>query len=175
MFTDDEIDEIRNYLSETPGRIYLGCDSQKYKSRDGQWYARYTTVLIVHIHNSRGGKIFKTTDRELDYDQKRDKPRLRLMNEVYRVSSTYVELGDLLEEREVEIHLDINPDLSHNSSIVIKEALGYVQGVTGIKAKVKPDAFAASRCADAGVRGRWNDNYPNKQSLRHERSQAQVQ
>lgn len=165
MFTENEIDEIRKYLSETPGRIYLGCDSQKYKARDGTWYARYTTVLIVHIHNNRGGRIFSTTERELDYDKKWDKPRLRLMNEVYRVSSTYIGLGDLLEDREVEIHLDINPDMNHNSNIVIKEALGYVQGVTGIKAKVKPDAFAASRCADAGVRGRWRNDYPYRRSV----------
>ncbi len=156
MFNEKEINEIRDYL-ETVGpesRVYLGCDSQKFK-KHGEWWARYTVVLIVHINNCNGGKVFGYNMQERDYDQKFDKPRMRLMNEVYKVSEVYLELGDVLENHEVEVHLDINPDEKWGSSCVIREAAGYIRGVCGVEPKVKPDAFAASYAADAVVRGRF--------------------
>lgn len=156
MFTQKEIQEIREYLLsvDPDSRIYLGCDSQKFKKR-GEWFARYTIVVVVHIDNCHGGKIFGFTQSERDYDKNFDKPRMRLMNEVYKVAEVYLELGDILENREVEVHLDINPKLDTGSSCVIKEAAGYILGVCGVEAKVKPEAFAASYAADAGVRGRF--------------------
>lgn len=156
MFTQKEIQEIREYLlSVDPNsRIYLGCDSQKFKRR-GEWFARYTIVVVVHIDNCHGGKIFGVTQSERDYDKNFDKPRMRLMNEVYKVAEVYLELGDILENREFEVHLDINPKKDTGSSCVIKEAAGYILGVCGVEAKVKPNAFAASYAADAGVRGRF--------------------
>jgi len=157
MFDNKELEKVKEYLEKTPGRVYLGCDSIKFKKHN-QWYARYTTVLVVHIENSKGGKIFGHTELERDFDQKRDKPRMRLMNEVYKVTQLYDALEDLLIDRDVEIHLDINPDERHASNTVIREAVGYVMGMTGIKAKVKPEAFAASYAADAGVRKAWFTN-----------------
>lgn len=156
MFTQKEIQEIREYLLsvDPDSRIYLGCDSQKFKRR-GEWFARYTIVVVVHIDNCHGGKIFGFTQSERDYDKNFDKPRMRLMNEVYKVAEVYLELGDILENREVEVHLDINPKKDTGSSCVIKEAAGYILGVCGVEAKVKPEAFAASYAADAGVRGRF--------------------
>lgn len=66
--------------------------------------------------------------------------------------STYLAFGEILEDFEVEIHLDINQNEVHNSSLVLKEAVGYVLGMTGLNAKVKPESFAASVCADRLVR-----------------------
>lgn len=156
MFNDKELGDIREYLShiDKSSRIYLGCDSQKYK-KGVVWYARYTIVMVIHIDNCHGGKIFGFTQSERDYDKNFDKPRMRLMNEAYKVASVYLDLGDILEDRNVEVHLDINPRKDAGSSCVIKEAAGYILGVCGLEAKVKPDAFAASYAADAGVRGRF--------------------
>jgi len=155
MFTQDEVEEIKEYLAnvEENSRIYLGCDSLKYK-KGKTWYARYTTVLVVHIAASKGCKVFGFTERERDFDPNKEKPRMRLMNEAYKVTSLYMELAEELEAFEVEIHLDINPNKEHNSSIVINEATGYVLGMTGKKAKAKPEAFAASYCADWMVRNK---------------------
>ena len=160
LFDQEELDEIKEYLA-TIGRdskIYLGCDSIKYKKK-GVWYARYTTVLVVHIDGRHGCHVFDYSERERDFDQKKDKPRMRLMNETYKVCALYMELAEELEDFEVEIHLDINPDQQHNSSIVIKEAIGYVRGMTGLDAKAKPEAFAASYCADWMVRHKSHQNY----------------
>jgi len=154
MFTENEIEEIKVFLEDHEGTVYLGCDSQKYK-KGKTWYARYTTVVVVHIDDSKGCKVFGFTDSERDFDKNSDKPRMRLMNEVYKVSALYLELAEELEDRNIEIHLDINPDHVHNSNIVFKQATGYILGMTGIEPKVKPEAFAASYAADAGVRRDW--------------------
>lgn len=151
MFTQKELEEIKTYLNETSddSKIYLGCDSSKFRS-SGKWYARYTVVLVVHIDNSKGCKIFGYNEKELDFDLY-NKPRMRLMNEVYKVTELYLLLADELERFHTEIHLDVNPKEQFASSAVVKQAVGYVLGVCNIKPKIKPEAFAASCAADRGL------------------------
>jgi hypothetical protein len=153
MFTEQQKLEIIDYLIETPGKVYLGGDSQKFK-KNGKWYAKFTCVFIVHINDCNGGKIFHYSETEPVYDKHMDKPRLRLMTEVRKIVDMYLDFGELLEDREVQIHLDINSEEVHNSSIVMKEALGYVLGMTGIEAMVKPEAWAAAHAGDHFVRGK---------------------
>ena len=73
---------------------------------------------------------------------------MRLMNEVYKVADLYLRLGDILEDFDVEVHLDINPSEMHGSSCVINEAIGYIRGMCNVIPLVKPKAFAASYAAD---------------------------
>jgi predicted RNase H-related nuclease YkuK (DUF458 family) len=70
------------------------------------------------------------------------------MTEVYKVADLYHLIEDCIGERDVEIHLDINPNLKHNSSIVIQQAVGYIKGTCNVVPMVKPQAFAATYCAD---------------------------
>jgi predicted RNase H-related nuclease YkuK (DUF458 family) len=86
--------------------------------------------------------------REKDYEKNKNRPRMRLMTEVYKISELYLQLADVLEDREVEIHLDINPDERYGSSCVVQEAIGYIRGMCNVVPMVKPRAFAASYCAD---------------------------
>jgi predicted RNase H-related nuclease YkuK (DUF458 family) len=39
------------------------------------------------------------------------------MTEVYKVSDLYLQLAEVLEGRDVEVHLDINPDEMHGSPV----------------------------------------------------------
>ena len=73
---------------------------------------------------------------------------MRLMNEVMKTAQLYLDLGDISDEYEVEVHLDINPNELHGSSCVINEAVGYVRGMCNVVPLVKPNAWAASYCAD---------------------------
>ena len=73
---------------------------------------------------------------------------MRLMNEVMKTASLYLELYDVLEDRDTEIHLDINPNKEYGSFCVINEAVGYIRGMCNIVPLVKPNAWAASYCAD---------------------------
>jgi predicted RNase H-related nuclease YkuK (DUF458 family) len=92
--------------------------------------------------------VFGEITRERDFDQKKAKPRMRLMTEVYKIAELYLKLKDVLEDRDVEVHIDINPNIQHGSSCVIQEATGYIRGMCNIVPLVKPNAWAASTCAD---------------------------
>lgn len=144
-----DIEQVKEFIEtqSTSTKIYLGADSERMK-RNGKWYADYTLAIVVHIDGCHGCKIFGEVQTELDYDYKASKPSMRLMNEVYKVAELYQKLVDAIGERDVEIHLDINPDLKHNSSIVIQQAVGYIKGVCNVVPMVKPNAFAASYAAD---------------------------
>lgn len=143
------IDEVKQFIeAQSPEtKIYIGGDSERILIGDN-WYADYTLAIVVHIDGKHGCKIFGEVSRERDYDQKKNKPRMRLMNEVYKIADLYLKLHDVLEDREVEVHLDINPNEMHGSSCVVQEAVGYIRGMCNVIPMVKPRAFAASYCAD---------------------------
>lgn len=144
-----DIDQVSEFIrAQGPNtRIYLGADSSRYKV-NGAWWAEYTVAIVVHIDGRHGCKIFGEITRERDYDQKASKPSMRLMNEVYRVSEMFQKLSAVLEDRPVEVHLDINPNEMHGSSCVVQQAIGYIRGTCNVIPMVKPDAFAASYAAD---------------------------
>ena len=144
-----DLDQVKKFIdAQTPEtKIYLGCDSERIKI-DGVWYADYILAIVVHINGNNGCKLFGEVQRERDYDQKYSRPSQRLMTEVYKVSDLYLKLAEVLEGREVEVHLDINPDEEHGSSCVISQAVGYIKGVCNVIPFVKPEAFAASYAAD---------------------------
>lgn len=143
------IAEVKAYIQaqSKDTKIYLGADSERFRM-DGKWYADYTLAVVVHIDGRHGCKIFGEVQRELDYDQKKSKPAIRLMNEVYKVAELFNELIDVLEDRHVEVHLDINPDEHYGSSCVVQQAIGYIRGTCNVMPMIKPKAFAASYAAD---------------------------
>jgi hypothetical protein len=143
------LDEVKQFiLSQSPEtKIYLGADSERI-NLDDVWYADYTLAVVIHIDGRHGCKIFGEVQRERDYDQRKDKPAMRLMNEVYKVSQLFQDLAEVLEHRHVEVHLDINPNLRYGSSCVVQQAIGYIKGTCNVTPMVKPKAFAASYCAD---------------------------
>jgi len=144
-----DIDAVRQFIdAQTPEtKIYIGCDSERMMI-NGEWFADYALVIVVHINGNNGCKIFGEIQRERDYEYKKDRPRMRLMNEVYKLAELYQKLHDVLEDRDVEVHLDINPNEMYGSSCVINEAVGYIRGMCNVVPMVKPRAFAASYAAD---------------------------
>ena len=143
------IEEVKEFIrKQSPEtKIYLGADSERFRM-DNKWYADYTLAVVVHIDGCHGCKIFGEVQRELDYDHKKNKPAIRLMNEVYKVSELFQQLIDVLEDRYVEVHLDINPDEHYGSSCVVQQAIGYIRGTCNVMPMIKPKAFAASYAAD---------------------------
>lgn len=143
------IEEVKDFIrAQSPStKVYIGADSERFKM-DGKWHADYTLAVVVHIDGCHGCKIFGEVQRELDYDQKKSKPAMRLMNEVYKVSALFQELAEVLEDRYVEVHLDINPNERFGSSCVVQQAVGYIKGTCNVVPMVKPKAFAASYAAD---------------------------
>jgi predicted RNase H-related nuclease YkuK (DUF458 family) len=128
-------------------KVYLGADSERVRV-NGQWFADYAVVIVVHIDGCHGCKIFGEVVRERDYDQRKNKPAMRLMREVYLVAEMFEHMKDVLEDREVAIHLDINPDENYGSSCVVQQAIGYIKGTCNVVPFVKPNAPVASFAAD---------------------------
>lgn len=144
-----DIENVKNFImNQSPEtKIYIGGDSERIMINN-QWYADYTLAVVVHIDGKHGCKIFGDIQRERDYEKSKDRPRMRLMTEVYKIADLYLQLADVLEDRHVEVHLDINPDEKYGSSCVVQEAIGYIRGMCNVIPMVKPRAFAASYCAD---------------------------
>ena len=144
-----DLKEVIAFISEqTPEtKIYLGCDSERFKIK-GQWFADYILAVVIHKNGNNGCKIFGRVDRERDFDQKAARPINRLMTEVYKVAELYMQLEEAIQDREIEIHLDINPNELHGSSCALTQAIGYIRGTCNVVPLVKPNAFAASYAAD---------------------------
>ena len=157
MFTQKQIEDLVDLLVtlDSNTKVYLGCDSVRYLKR-GSNYARYATVAIVHKNGNNGCRIFSHRSTEPDYDLKKNRPKMRMMNEVMKVCTLYNQIAPFIDEFDVEIHLDVNTDPKYGSNCAATEAAGYVLGMTGIHAKLKPDSFAASYGADAVANGRRN-------------------
>lgn len=144
-----DLEEVREFISNTSHstKIYIGADSERFR-KNGNWWAEYTVAVVIHYDGSRGCKVFGKSESERDFDQKKDRPAYRLMNEVYRAAEVYMQLAESIGDRHVEVHLDINPDVMHGSSCVVQQAIGYIRGTCNMVPRIKPDAFAASYAAD---------------------------
>lgn len=101
----------------------------------------FVTVVVVHINSNHGAKIFW----QMDKVRRINSIRRRLLEEVSRAVYTALLIADVVEDRPFEVHLDINPN--HRSSIIVKEAVGYVLA-QGLKPVLKPDAIVATAVAD---------------------------
>ena len=149
MFTESQIEDMVELLYglDPSTKIYLGCDSVRYRKQD-RWNARYATVAIVHMNGNKGCRIFYNVSHEVDYDLKKNRPKMRMMNEVSKVCALYNQLAPFIDEFEIEIHLDISTNPKHGSNCAAAEAAGYVLSFTGLEPKLKPKSFASSFGAD---------------------------
>jgi predicted RNase H-related nuclease YkuK (DUF458 family) len=144
-----DIEVVKSFIQaqSKQTRIYIGVDSERIR-QNNTWYAVYTAAVVVHIDGRHGCKLFGEVTRERDWDQRANRPTTRLMNEVYKVSELYQRLAGVLEDRLVEVHLDINSADEHASSNVVAQAIGYIRGTCNVTPKIKPEAFAATNAAD---------------------------
>jgi predicted RNase H-related nuclease YkuK (DUF458 family) len=135
-----DIEEVREFIRSTSeeSAIYVGCDSRQFRTK-----TIFVTVVVIHINSNHGAKIFWQVDRV----RRITSIRQRLLEEVNRAVYTALLIADAVGERPFEVHLDINPNPDHRSSVIVKEAVGYVLA-QGLKPVLKPDAIAASAVAD---------------------------
>jgi predicted RNase H-related nuclease YkuK (DUF458 family) len=139
---------IKNSSKESS--VYIGCDSVRFK-KEGRWYARYSTVVVLHIDSNRGCSLFYDTVVLPDYGNMKQ----RLLMEVMNTVNVALELLDSVGDRHLEIHLDLNQNPKHKSNVAVKEALSYVKSMLPyVETRIKPFAFAAAHCADHLARGK---------------------
>lgn len=123
-------------------RICVGTDSQVRGKK-----ITFATV-IVFIREGRGGFMFVNSET-LNSDMK---IRERMITEVSMSVTTAYDIAEILSKYQIplEVHVDINTDISFKSNVALKEAMGYIMGM-GYEFKAKPFAFASSSCADKVV------------------------
>lgn len=146
---EQAIEAIR--ASSQTSSIYVGCDSVRFKKKvkgRNQYFARYATVIVLHMDSSHGCKLFYKEDVLPDYGKKTESLVSRLIQEAAFAIEATQEIAPHLGNRHFEVHLDINADEAHASNRAASQASGYVLGVTGVKPKIKPEAFAAMFAAD---------------------------
>ncbi|MFN3977682.1 MAG: ribonuclease H-like YkuK family protein [Sulfurihydrogenibium azorense] len=133
-------DEVKRYIRNTSQEtsIYVGCDSKQF-----QTYTLFVTVIVVHIDSCRGAKIFS----EVQKTRRIESLRERLLKEVDLSVYAALNILDVIENRRLEIHLDINPSEKHKSNMVVKEAISYVIA-QGLKPVLKPNSIAAFSVAN---------------------------
>lgn len=142
-------EEARKAILESSpdSSVYIGADSIRYKKKD-KWFAKYSTVIILHMDSKRGCRLFHESVDMPDYGNLKQ----RLLTEVQFAVAAATEIIDVVGDRHIEIHLDINPNPQHKSNVAVKEALGWVKGSLNMDAKIKPASFAATHAADHAVR-----------------------
>ncbi len=136
-------EEIQKSSKESS--VYIGCDSRRIAAKNK---AIYSVVVILHRDSSKGCAIFRERRVIPDYGNLRQ----RLLTEVQIAVEVALEIAEVVDDRKLEIHLDINPNPKYKSSVVVKEATGWVKSALGLDAKIKPDGFAATAAADHWVR-----------------------
>jgi predicted RNase H-related nuclease YkuK (DUF458 family) len=146
------VEEVKKAIEESSDStaIYVGCDSRRFRAH-GRWFATYTTVVVIHVDQCRGCIIYGKRDLLADFGKVKE----RMLNEVNFAVAVAYQIADSVGDRRFEIHLDVNPDPKHKSSLAVKEALGYVQGM-GFVGRIKPDAPIASTAADFFGKARVN-------------------
>lgn len=134
----DLIPYIKDELTKSNDiKIYVGTDSQNIGD-----HTVYATVIVLHYGNNGGHVLYN----------KQSIPRVRdtfsrLWNEVeLSLSTAEMMVAGGLPKADY-IDLDLNPDPMYRSNSVLRSALGYVESL-GYKARIKPNAAAASTCAD---------------------------
>lgn len=122
-------------------KLIIGTDSQA-----GNNEIVFVSAIVIY-RVGRGGRFFYRKEVEsLQISMKQ-----RIFHEVSKsleVASKLTEYfagEDILEEIEVEIHLDVGEKGPTND--IIKEVVGMVVG-SGYEAHIKPDSYAASTVAD---------------------------
>lgn len=132
--------------SSEQSSVYIGCDSLVSK-KHGKFVAEYSTVIVVHRDSRHGCQIFHSSVTQPDYGIM----ETRLLIETQHALEAFDAIKDVIGNRHLEVHLDVNPNPIYKSNKVSSQALGWVRG-QGIEVKIKPDSWAATHAADHCVR-----------------------
>jgi len=166
-----DIEEVKAFIAkQSPEtRVYLGSDSERLRIK-GEWYADYMVVVAVHIDGKHGCRVFGEVVRERVFDQKMDRPALRLMTEVHKVSEIFQQLKDVLHGREelrVEaLNAQIDDIIGSMADTSSKQVIKFLdRQITAIEKKIaeeciyevhldiNPDKMHGSSCVFDEARG----------------------
>ena len=125
-----------------PIKVCVGTDSQVYGLE-----TEFATVVLL-LRKGRGGYMFIANDRSKHKMSLKE----RMLTEVARSIEIAYHLCPIFDKykTELEVHADINTNPRFGSNTALNEAMGYILSM-GFTFKAKPDAVAASCCANKAV------------------------
>ena len=123
-------------------KVCIGTDSQVRGLE-----TEFATVVLL-LRKGKGGYMFISSDKTLQ----RMTIKERMLHEVSKSIEIAYHLCSLFDEyrTELEVHADINTNPRFGSNTALSEAMGYILSM-GFTFKAKPDAVAASCCANKVV------------------------
>ena len=121
-------------------KVCVGTDSQVHTD-----CIEFATVILF-LREKKGGFMFIHNERVVNRVMSL---RERMITEVGKSVDVAYNLCALLDKHhvELEVHADVNTDPHFKSNVAFRDAMGYIMGM-GFVFKAKPDAIAASCCAD---------------------------
>jgi len=132
-------------------KVCIGTDSQV-KGKETEF-----ATVIVFIRKGKGGFMYINNE----ITQQKMSIKQRMLLEVSKSIDTAYQLCRIftLYNVDMEVHADINTNPDFKSNDALKEAMGYIMGMSarmnlsegGFAFKAKPDAFASSSCANKMV------------------------
>jgi len=142
MSFNDAFKDIVAYMQEVPSasyRLIIGTDSQLRED------ACFVTAMVVH-RIGKGARYYYSREKE----RMGRSLRQRIFYEAAKSLGVASKLAEKLAQNgygdlNVEIHLDIGQ--GGETRDLIREIVGMVTG-TGFEARIKPDAYGASKVAD---------------------------
>lgn len=123
-------------------KVCIGTDSQVRGLE-----TEFATVVLL-LRKGKGGYMFITSEKT----RQRMTLKERMLHEVSRSIEIAYHLCPLFDryKTELEVHADINTNPRFGSNTALSEAMGYILSM-GFTFKAKPDAVAASCCANKVV------------------------
>mgnify|MGYP000991031931 CR=1 FL=1 len=142
MGFDEIFRDIVSYMQEMPGtpyRLIIGTDSQLRED------TCFVTAIVVH-RVGKGGRYYYTKENERIGRNLKQRIFFEAAKSLGIASMLAEKLADNgLGDLNLEIHLDIGQN--GETKDLIREIVGMVTG-TGFEAKIKPDAYGATKVAD---------------------------
>jgi uncharacterized protein len=139
---DDLFNYVKEWIEENPNsEIFVGCDSQEVGSE-------INYVITVCLYNIGRG-VHVILNKESTPKPKTLNPLANMYPKLWSEVVRSVEVADFLKgiNRKITVHLDYNSKDSEKSNQFYEAGIGYVKSM-GYDAVGKPDAWAASNCAD---------------------------
>ena len=133
-------DIIEKINSNNAYQIHVGCDSHK----RGDTYI--FAIVIAGYISRRGGTFYFHKKRSKD--DALDSMRFRLMKEAELAIEAARLLRNVFPSRNINVHLDLNPNKKYPSSKFLTSAVSWVNSY-GFRAITKPHSWASSSLADA--------------------------
>ena len=137
--TEISFDELLKTISKLDCEIYVGADSNPSR------LPYILAVSIAIIKKNEFAKYFYV--RWKPWGNEKPSIRDRLVSEVVTSCHVASRMKDVMPNRRINVHADVNPSLKTMSGKYSSELKSMIESY-GFAAKIKPDSWAASWLAD---------------------------